>query len=83
MYRRRKHISGSMVENALYPLDWLVALALKRQGGLAVKWEQEVRLLQEMIADLPAVEEGQDISPNPLFGKLRHTKAPKPRQSCG
>ena len=45
-----------------------------------MKWEQEVRLLQEIIADLPAVEEGQNISPNPLFGKLRHAKAPKPRQ---
>ena len=33
------------------------------------------KLLQEMTADLPAVEEGQDISPNPLFGKLRHAKA--------
>ena len=40
-----------------------------------MKWEQEVRLLQEIIADLPAVEEGQDISLNPLFGKLRHAKA--------
>ena len=48
-----------------------LAGGLKRQGGFAVKWEQEVRLLEEMIADLPAVEEGQDISPNPLFGKLR------------
>ena len=52
-----------------------LAGGLKRQGGFAVKWEQEVRLLEEMIADLPAVEEGQDISPNPLFGKLRHAKA--------
>ena len=47
----------------------------RQQGGFAVKWEQEVRLLEEVIADLPAVEEGQDISPNPLFGKLRHAKA--------
>ena len=41
-----------------------LAGGLKRQSGFAVKWEQEVRLLEEMIADLPAVEEGQDISPN-------------------
>jgi hypothetical protein len=53
-----------------------LAGGLKRQGGFAVKWEQEVRLLEEMIPGLPDVEEGQDISPNPLFTL-------KPRQSSG